>query len=434
VKSHRLGGRRTAIVLILALALALRVAYIAGHPGFRPFADAASFDQVAVSLALHGHYPPSSIAPSGGPSALRPPAYPFALSALYAATGTASSSSRFVLGRLMSAAIGTVVVALVGLVAWLLWASPLETAAAMLLAAVYPPLVTMGDAMLSEPLFTALVLGSVASALMVRRTPARLRWTVLCGILVGLAALTRGNGIIIALPIAAGILLVRDRRRSAWRISVFLLVTAIAIAPWAVRNTLSFHQFVPISTQGGFTLAGTYNDVSRTDKQNPAGWRVPLMPPYNALLRPNESEAALERKFRSQALGYAGRHPGYVFTVAYFNLGRLMGLQGPALERATAPETGIGPLTSDADVYSFYLLVVLTAIAISRGALRRAPMFLWLVPVALVVSLIFVTSYMRYRLPIDPFLILAVAAVTGRGWRSAHWRRGRLDISERRVA
>lgn len=44
-------------------------------------------------------------------------------------------------------------------------------------------------------------------------------------------------------------------------------------------------------------------------------------------------------------------------------------------------------------------------------------------PPALVLSLIFVTGYMRYRLPLDPFLILLVAGAFAAGhrhtWRSA---------------
>src|SRR5579884_4125241 len=78
--------------LIVVLALVLRVAFVLHDGGYRPYGDAAAFDQVAVSLATHSDYPPSIIAPRGGPSAFRPPAYPFLLAGAYEVTGSAHSS------------------------------------------------------------------------------------------------------------------------------------------------------------------------------------------------------------------------------------------------------------------------------------------------------------------------------------------------------
>ena len=85
-----------------------------------------------------------------------------------------------------------------------------------------------------------------------------------------------------------------------------------------------------------------------------------------------------------------------------------MELQGPGLEHNAAAESGIGFTTSDLDVYAFYLLAVLSIVALGLGGLRRAPAFVWAVPVAIGLTLVFVSADMRYRFPIDPFLILLI--------------------------
>jgi hypothetical protein len=204
-----------------------------------------------------------------------------------------------------------------------------------------------------------------------------------------------------------------------------IATTVLVMAPWAVRNTLSFDEFVPLSTQAGFTLAGTYNVTSRDDRQSPAAWRPPTMPPYAALLRRGQSEATLERRFRSLALDYAEANPGYVAKVAYFNLGRLLGLQGASTERPAARETGISERVSDLDVYAFYVLALLAIWAVAAGVARGTPRFVWAIPLAIALSLVFVISYMRYRIPIDPFLILLVGgAIGGARLRRPRWRTG----------
>jgi 4-amino-4-deoxy-L-arabinose transferase-like glycosyltransferase len=394
--------------VIIAGALLLRLGFVATQPDYRPAADAQSFDQTAVTLAVHGEYPSSTIAPSGGPTAYRPPGYPYVLAALYRLTGTATSSSRFVVARVLSALFGTGIVGLIGLIAWMLWGWGAPMLTAMGLATVYPPLVTIGDSMLAEPLFGLLVLSAVAATLMARRGHHRLRWAALVGGLLGLAVLARTNGIILVLPLTAGVWAQpRLTRASLSGVGALLVVALLVLTPWAVRNALAFHQFVPLTTQAGFTLAGRYNGVSfRTPD---ADWRVPSMAPYNTFVRAHESEARIEQRFRSYALRFMEGHPAYVLKVGYFNLGRLLGTEGPSFERDGAAERGLGLRSSDLDVYSFYVLAGLAAAALGLGAIRAAPAFLWGVPLAIAASLVFITADMRYRFPIDPFLILLVA-------------------------
>lgn len=393
------------------MALVLRVGFVLSQEGYVPSADAGDFDRHAVSLALDGQYPPSAIGAPGGPSAFRPPGYPYVLAGLYALTGSAESASRYEIARLFSALLGVATVALIGVVAWQLWGG-LVGLVALLVAALYPPLATIGTAILSEPLFIALLLASLAAVIQGRRSLHLVRWAVIAGLLAGALALTRTNGAIV-LPVLAAALWSSPRlaRASMLRPAAFLVTAALVITPWAMRNAAAFDEFVPVSTQAGLSLAGTYNEVSRDDEERPAAWRAPVMPPYAALLKSKDlDEAALESRFRSLAVSYAREHPSYVLEAGFWNTIRMLGLQGPGLEHQAAPESGIGETTSDIDVYSFYLLAALAVISLLMGVARRTPWFVWALPILLTLSIVFVIAYMRYRLPIDPFLIMLSAA------------------------
>ena len=85
----------------------------------------------------------------------------------------------------------------------------------------------------------------------------------------GLAILGRANAIIL---LAAAW---RPRSGAGWRAPLVLCVAAaLTVAPWTIRNYETFHAFVPVSTQFGSALAGTYNSEARADKVNPASWRT----------------------------------------------------------------------------------------------------------------------------------------------------------------
>jgi hypothetical protein len=41
---------------------------------------------------------------------------------------------------------------------------------------------------------------------------------------------------------------------------------ALTIMPWTIRNANAQHAFVPVTTELGATLSGTYNDYSATKR------------------------------------------------------------------------------------------------------------------------------------------------------------------------
>ncbi len=74
----------------------------------------------------------------------------------------------------------------------------------------------------------------------------------------GLAILGRANAIILVLPLAAAVWKGwrPGARRCAWS-------RRLTVVPWTIRNYETFHAFVPVSTQFGTALAGTYNSEAQ---------------------------------------------------------------------------------------------------------------------------------------------------------------------------
>ena len=110
---------------------------------------------------------------------------------------------------------------------------------------------------------------------------------------------------------------------------MLVLAALLTITPWTIRNARELHAFVPISTQFGSALAGTYNDAARADTQNPAAWQgLRHVPDYAYLFnRVGETnEAVLERKLRAASLHYIREHPTYVAKVGWWNTRRMLDL------------------------------------------------------------------------------------------------------------
>ena len=406
--------RSRSALVVLGFALVLRVAQILATRHWLPVSDPADYARHALSLA-HGHGMAPSLVPHGGPSALRPPAYPLFLGGVFALSGDSWTAGRFA-----SALLGVVDVGLLGVVALQLWGRR-AAIIAMVIGAVYAPFVLLSGTLLSEPLGLAFVLALLA-LLLAYRDPERPRWVApVCGVLLALAVLDRPALVVFALPLVAALGHPWKTRRALRAPAYALVVAALVVAPWTARNIHVFHAFVPISTQAGFLIGGTYNQTADQDPVEPGAYRPANFDPALRKITEDRSldENRMSRKLSQAGRDYATDHPGYVPRVLWFNGLRVLGVwHGGRETKATYAFQGIGAGYAKLARFSWYLLALLALAGIALGALRGIAWWLWLVPVLLFVSVIAISGDIRYRAPIEPFVVwaaaYAVAALTDR--------------------
>jgi 4-amino-4-deoxy-L-arabinose transferase-like glycosyltransferase len=417
-----MGRRQFRAVLGFAagLALVLRLIVIVASPGFAPRGDAVSYDRAAVSLATTGMFIKTCTCfiPEGGPSAFRPPGYPYLLSGAYIVTGKTRSRDRLTVARLTNALLSVATVELIAMLALLLWDRRVAAFAAIV-AAVYPPFLMIDSTTLTESLFVPLEVGSIVAVLIHRRSPHRYRWAVLAGVLAGLASLTRGNGLLLLIPLVVGAISVTSQRTRAVAVRSAVILVAVAlvvVTPWTIRNLAELHAFIPVTDETGYTLAGLYNESSYYRHM---AWEVPLADLRAEIeRRPRVDEAQWDSDLTGDAERFIEDHLTSVPKAGFWNTLRIFDLYDPGRDITISRTLGASHILASLAVYSTYPLVLLTVIGLALPVRRRVPGFVWIAVVLFLVSTTLSTvGGVRYRLPIDPVLLVLAAATAVELWR-----------------
>jgi 4-amino-4-deoxy-L-arabinose transferase-like glycosyltransferase len=419
-------GSAGLVVAIVAVALAIRLIAVLATPDYPVVTDSADYDRHATSIATGHGYPESLATPAGGPTAFRPPLYPYLLAGVYSVAGAPAVQAARVVGAL----IGGRTVVLIGVLGQML-AGRRAGLVAMAIAAVYPPLWISDMALISEPLFVALELGALIAVIRAPHADRGLRWIAVAGVLAGLAILTRANGVVLLIPLLVAALSSwsAPAPRRAIRATALIAAVAVAVTPWTVRNTIEFDAFVGISTQTGYGLAGTYNEEARVDDRFTGAWRVPSgVPAFADLFAPgsDRDEAGVDAALRARAVEFAADHPGYVAEAGLWNTARLLGLTGLGWGRAVQQDLGIGPRLADLATFSFWLTGALALAGAFTAAARRLPAAFWAALALLLLSAVLISGSSRYRTPIEPFVIVLAALAVEAGRRRLAGARSRL--------
>ena len=413
-----------AVGLLLVLALLLRLGFIAVTGDYVPSHDDRRYARLACSIvetrSYSVHTPvttPEGCGPApvgqNSPTAFRPPAFPLFLAGVLAA-GNVLPGGFWADGRVANALLGTLVVALIGLIAMEIWGRR-AALASMAVGAVHMPLIMVGGSLLSEPLFVALVLAAVATALRGRAARQPLRWAAGAGLLIGLATLTRPTGLVLLLPL--GLAMAWRPRRPAAAL-VLVVAAVLVIAPWTARNVSRMDAFIPVSGNVGSWLAGTYNDQARADRFHPASSQVRVRAVRDLAGLP---ERERQRILARRALDYAAAHPDYVGVVLLRNTARMLNLEGAQWWRNQGDSISLPRWTADAAAVQFCALALVALLGALTAGARRAPRWLWLVPLLLFAAVVVAGSEIRYRAPVEPFVVLlaALALVSLRERRAA---------------
>jgi 4-amino-4-deoxy-L-arabinose transferase-like glycosyltransferase len=334
--------------------------------------------------------------------------WPLALGGTYA-VAEALGVPRWTAGRLLQAVLGTIVVALTGAIAARLWGARVGLPA-MALGAVFLPLVLDGASLISEPLFVALELGALLAVLEFRRRPGGVEWAIAAGTLAGLAALTRSSGALLAAALLIG---VAARPRGLPGAAAFAAAAVLLVAPWTIRNAVVLGTFIPVSTETGGTLLGTYNPTARAAPACTGCWILMSESPMemglaHRLLALTEVER--DRESRRLAARFALDHPGYVLQVAWENSVRLLDLAGTRRTRATAASIDVPPGAAVVGAWQLWVIIAVVVVGAGAGALRPVPRGL-----LVLIALLWLTTVVvqgetpRFRAALDPFLLMLAA-------------------------
>ena len=185
-------GGALAIRLLYILVIARAPVGIGGDAGFY---------HSAANLIAHGHFYYRGIFGHAHKTAEHPPLYPLLLS-----VSSLFGGDTLIAHRIVSCVVGSCAVVLIGLLGRRVGGERVGLLAGCL-AAVYPPLVTADGLVMSEPLFVVTVTAALLLAWKVRANPT-VRGSMLLGAIIGLATLTRGEGLaliaLLAWPAAYG--------------------------------------------------------------------------------------------------------------------------------------------------------------------------------------------------------------------------------------
>jgi 4-amino-4-deoxy-L-arabinose transferase-like glycosyltransferase len=331
----RLRGFPARLLLLVALALAIRWIAVFAHYGDLPLEldDNYAYHTQAQLLLEHGGFSEPFVwrdsVEAGGPevfepSAGHPPGYVIYLAA-FGVLGLDSPLSN----RLASGIAGAAAVALIGIAARRVgqWAGLGDEAAdragllAAFLAAIYPNLWINDALILSESVSAGLTALVILAAYQFWRTPS-LRTSALLGLSVGVATLTRSEGLLLlpllVLPLAV---MLRDRtwpQRAV--LAVFTGLVALALmAPWMIRNATTFEEPSPpyLATGSGRVLA--FGNCDETYSGRFLGyWNIDCSPSEFA-----GDESEIDTIHRDKATAYMQDHLGELPKVALARVGRM---------------------------------------------------------------------------------------------------------------
>ena len=244
---------RGALYVLFAVFAALRAAAILLD--VTPTSDADWYYTRAAMLAQGLGY----IGNNGLPTAYWPPGWPMAMSLAFRALGTSVVT------------VGLLNLASAVLAGWLtydlarrLFGSELAGRIALLLLAVYPNSILYVPLALTEVFYTTLLLAG-CWLLIARKGALRL---VFAGLVFGIATLVKAQTLVV-IPLICLIGLLRDGqivRRTPGVIArgaFIIVVAAMVVAPWTMRNHAVMGAWIPVSTNGGITLLTGNNDSAR---------------------------------------------------------------------------------------------------------------------------------------------------------------------------
>ncbi len=399
------------LALVIGALLRVCILYNTNDLG-TPITDEQHYRVIAQSLAAGRGFAGTD----GQPTSLRPPLYPAVLAGIWTVSpdnlqavrvfqillSLATAALVYVLGsRVFDARIG----AWAAGICWL-----------------YPSFIFFDFLILTETLFTFLLVAFVLSVVLLVQSP-RASLAIACGVTLGLGALTRS--ILWPLPLLlCPLLAVLIRAPLARRLALPCLVLAgyaVVVAPWAVRNTRLQGVVTIVDTMGGMNLRMGNYEYTPDDRMWDAvalngekSWVHGLSRDFAG--QP-VTEGQKEKWAQRKALEYMRAHPGTTLRRGLIKFADFWGLER---EFAAGVQNGFYAPPAWLQVFGSVAIVLAYAIVIAAGAAGiwlTAPEdwrmhVVLLLPVAVIMGAhTIVFGHSRYHLPLMPIFAIYAAAV-----------------------
>ena len=416
-----------ALWLLAALFLLPRALLILLH--VTPTSDADWYFWQAQNLAGGKGY----VGGHGEPTAFWPPGWPMALS-LAIRAGGASPLTVGLFNLLWAALAGLLTHDL----ARRLFGTEAAARTAVLLLALYPNSALYVPLALTEVFYTALLLG--ACWLLVARQGTG--WLLLAGAVFGLATLVKAQTLVVvplffAIAVLRGPVRPRAIAAGLMQAALVLAAAAAVVAPWTIRNHRELGAWVPVSTNGGWTLLTGNNDSARGD-YTPDDPTVVALGQRKAEL----GELAVDAEAKRLGRAWIEAHPARFAALAPRKVVRLWLPDGEgmwAYEQGTAAFARARPafigLRLANQAWYFALLAGFAAAGFAMARKRRHEgervIDWWLLPYGIAayptaIALVF-SGQSRFHYPVMPWVCMAA------GWWLASLIDGRARAARLRV-
>ena len=343
----------------------------------------------------------------------RAPGYPAFLSLLGVDAHATSAPAKV---KAVQAALGAVVVLMIGILAAGAW-NPAAGAVAAFIASAYPPLVWISAYVFSESLYMPLAFGCVlllgmASSRAIEEQSARAggALAVAAGLLAGIAILVR-PGMLLFLPLVA----LWFVRRQRWSLALaFCVAAAVMVAPWTLRNARAYGRLVLVASEGGVTFWTGNHPLARGEGDLAANPDIKRAEIAFRAQYPGLTSEELEPLYYRDAIQHIARNPGWWMVLLVKKTFYTFVPVGPSYTLHSTRYVL-------ASIIPYLLLAPVALIGVGR-LLRQPPAATPLLLLALSVvltSLIFFPQE-RFRIPVlDPTVIVCASGLlVPRGWRT----------------
>jgi hypothetical protein len=228
------------------------------------------------------------------------------------------------------------------------------------------------------------------------------------GALIALAALARGEGVLLG-PLLAMPMMLRMRSLSVasrWRHLVLAgAACLVVLAPWTIRNSITFNNFVPLSNNGNEVMVYSNCDTAY-DGQFAGYWDYSCQQRIRDQVgTPPGDESDIALYWREIGFDYARQHAGELPRVVTLRVLRQWELFRPFQNITLA---GIEGRDRDASALGLLMYYGLSALSVvGLVSMRRRRLATWPL-VAQVVSVTITAAYtygtIRFRAPAEPVL------------------------------